>query len=122
MDYVWNKVNEFLYELRCEDTNCIGRVHLEKCSREKNILKIKVEKYYGILKKISESDRKIIQQYVEQMQLVAFEEQQEVYCQGIIDCIQIMIGMGLIKSDRNILTLIEDIKKPVRYNCKNYED
>lgn len=52
------------------------------------------------MQKVPDIERKIIEKYVEQLGTVAFEEQQEAYCQGIVDCIQIMTGMGLIRSEK----------------------
>ena len=79
MNHIWNKVYNFLNELRCEN---------------------KSESIVVQLENVSDIERKIIEKYVEQLDVVAFEEQQEAYCQGIVDCIQIMTGMGLIRSEK----------------------
>lgn len=48
-----------------------------------------------------------LEEYVMQLQQVAFEEQQEAYCQGIVDTLQIMSGLQLIPMNENIQKLIK---------------
>ena len=100
MNHIWNRVYNFLYELRCEDKSESIVVQLENCSKEREILESQIQVYQETLQKVSDIERKIIEKYAEQLGVVAFEEQQETYCQGIIDCIQIMVGMGLIRSEK----------------------
>ena len=61
-------------------------------------------------KNLSELQQKTICNYIEQIQAVSFEEQQEAYCQGIIDCVQILSGLGLLESDGKIERAIEKLK------------
>lgn len=98
--HIWNKVYNFLNELRCENKSESIVVQLENCSKEKDILESQMQVYQDTLQKVPDIERKIIEKYVEQLDAVAFEEQQEAYCQGIVDCIQIMTGMGLIRSEK----------------------
>lgn len=100
MNHTWNKVYNFLNELRCEDKSESIVVQLENCSKERNILESQKQVYQETLQRVSDIERNIIEKYVEQLGAVAFEEQQEAYCQGIVDCIQIMTGMGLIRSEK----------------------
>ena len=41
---------------------------------------------------------------------MSFEEQQEAYCQGIIDTLQILSGMGLLPINEDIQKLIEKMQ------------
>ena len=100
MNHIWNKVYNFLNELRCENKSESIVVQLENCSKEKDILESQMQVYQDTLQKVPDIERKIIEKYVEQLDAVAFEEQQEAYCQGIVDCIQIMTGMGLIRPEK----------------------
>ena len=45
-----------------------------------------------------------------QLQQVAFEEQQEAYCQGIVDSLQILSGLQLIPINENIQNLIKKLR------------
>ena len=51
-----------------------------------------------------------LQGYIEQLKQVSFEEQQEAYCQGIVDTLQIMSGLQLIPMNENIQKLIKKLQ------------
>lgn len=82
---VWEKVADFLQELRCSDMQRTGLVHLDNCIAEKEKLKLSKAQYVKCLDNISAREQEMIEEYVIQLQQVAFEEQQEAYCQGIVD-------------------------------------
>ena len=42
--------------------------------------------------------------------MVSFEEQQEAYCQGIMNCVQILVGLGLLEMNGKITQAIEKLK------------
>ena len=107
---VWVKVSLFLKELRCEDIKRNSIIHLESCQKEKKALKIFRQVWEKEQKNLSELQQRTICNYIEQMQTVSFEEQQEAYCQGIIDCIQMLFGLGIMETDKKIIQVIEKIK------------
>ncbi len=107
---VWVKVSLFLKELRCEDIKRNSIIHLESCQKEKKALKIFRQVWEKEQKNLSELQQRAICNYIEQMQAVSFEEQQEAYCQGVIDCVQILSGLGLLESDEKIKRAIEKLK------------
>lgn len=107
---VWVKVSLFLKELRCEDIKRNSIIHLESCQKEKKALKIFRQVWEKEQKNLSELQQRTICNYIEQIQAVSFEEQQEAYCQGIIDCVQILSGLGLLESDEKIKRAIEKLK------------
>lgn len=106
---VWVKVSLFLKELRCEDIKRNSIIHLESCQKEKKALKIFRQVWEKEQKNLSELQQRTICNYIEQMQTVSFEEQQEAYCQGIIDCVQILSGLGLLETDGKIEGTIEKL-------------
>lgn len=107
---IWEKVALFLKELRCEDIKRSSIIHLDSCKNEKEYLKGLKEVYDKEIAGLSEKHKKGISDYMEQLQVVSFEEQQEAYCQGIIDCIQMLFGLGILEADKKIIQAIEKIK------------
>ena len=107
---VWEKVTDFLQELRCSDMQRTGLVHLDNCIAEKEKLKLSKAQYVKCLDNISAQEKEIIEEYVMQLQQVAFEEQQEAYCQGIVDALQILSGLQLIPINENIQNLIKKLR------------
>ena len=107
---VWKRVVEFLVDLRCSDMQRESLVHLENCSIEKEILNALKAEYAKTCGSISVEKQKVIEKYVVQLQQVSFEEQQEAYCQGIVDTLQILSGLQLLPIDENIHKLIEKLR------------
>ena len=107
---VWKRVVEFLVDLRCSDMQREYLVHLENCSIEKEILNALKAEYAKTCGSISVEKQKVIEKYVVQLQQVSFEEQQEAYCQGIVDTLQILSGLQLLPIDENIHKLIEKLR------------
>lgn len=107
---IWEKVALFLKELRCEDIKRSSIIHLDSCENEKEYLKELKEIYDKEIARLSEKHKKSISDYMEQLQVISFEEQQEAYCQGIIDCIQMLFGLGVLTEDKKIMQAIEKIK------------
>lgn len=69
---VWEKVIDFLQELRCSDMQRTGLVHLDNCIAEKEKLKLSRAQYVKCLDNISAQEQEIIEEYVMQLQQVAF--------------------------------------------------
>lgn len=107
---VWEKVSIFLKELRCEDMSRDTLLHLRSCEEEKECLKEKQQVYQMVLEQLSSEQIEGIEAYLEQVQTAAFEEQQEAYCQGMVDCIQIISGLGLIEVNNQIVELVNQLK------------
>ena len=56
------------------------------------------------------SDKDYLEKYMEQVERVAFEEQQEAYLQGLLDAFQILQGMGVIRASEKVENLIRQIE------------
>lgn len=106
---VWEKVTLFLKELRCEDIKRHSIIHLDSCKHEREYLETLKETYDREIVRLSNTQQKIIAEYIEQIQVVPFEEQQEAYCQGIMDCVQILFGIGVIKIDKKLIKLFKKL-------------
>lgn len=107
---VWERVVEFLVDLRCSDMQRKSLVHLDSCNIEKEKLNALKAEYAKTCSSISLEKQKAIEEYVVQLRQVSFEEQQEAYCQGIVDTIQILSGLQLLPINENIHKLIEKLR------------
>ena len=111
MEYqIWEKVALFLKELRCEDIKRSSIIHLDSCRKEKEYLKELKKVYDKEIVNLPKEQKKNIFDYMEQLQVVSFEEQQEAYCQGIMDCVQILVGLGLLEMNGKITQAVEKLK------------
>ena len=66
--------------------------------------------YEELKERMSVSDKDLLEKYMEQAERVAFEEQQEVYLQGIMDAFQVLEGLGVIRASEKIENLIKHIE------------
>lgn len=107
---VWERVAEFLMDLRCSDMQRESLIHLDGCVNEMKKLRELKDKYVKTCGNISVKEQEIIEEYMLQLQRVSFEEQQEAYCQGIVDTLQILSGLQLLPINENIKKLIEKLR------------
>lgn len=107
---VWEKVATFLMDLRCSDMQRSGLVHLKSCLTEKEKLKELQGQFDRYFENMFGEEQEIIGEYIKQLQQVAFEEQQEAYCQGIVDALRILSGLQLLPLNENIQKLIDKLR------------
>jgi len=100
----------FLQNLRYENMHRKNQVHLESLEKEKRKFDGMKDDFECLKRKLDSQDRNMLEIYLEQAKTVAFEEQQETYCQGIADCIQMLAGLGLLTLNDNIKKAVEDLK------------
>ncbi len=99
-----------MQNLRCEDTKRETLVHLDCCREESERLASLEEEYKREMDRIDQRSRVILKQYMEQMLLKSFAEQQEAYLQGILDAFQILCGLGILSASENVEKIIEHLK------------
>ena len=99
---VLKQVLDFLKELRCTNMQRESLVRLESCNTEKKLLQEMKIGYYEVVNQCNKEQRMIMEQYVEQLKAVSFEEQQEAYCQGLVDAVQILAGLHLLAGSKPV--------------------
>ena len=55
--------------------------------------------------------RQAVENYIEVLQQRAFVAEKQAYCQGYVDCIQLLAGIGLLENNPDIEKLVGIIKK-----------
>lgn len=109
-ELVWRKITQFLEELRCED---ISRESYCQTQEYKEAILERTEKqrkYQDILNKLDTAEWEEIEAYISAVQNCNGEEQQQVYMQGFIDCILVLVGAGIIKPRKKINDIIDILK------------
>ena len=86
-------------------------VHLDSCKIESEKLAELEEEYRQTMIELEDSSRVVLERYTDQMQSKAFAEQQEAYLQGILDAFQILSGLGILSSNKNVEKLIAHLEK-----------
>ena len=68
------------------------------------------EKVNKLLDHISYEDREKLKQYGEILEEEVFVSEQRAYCQGYVDCIQLLAGLGLLKKSTDMEKIISEMK------------
>ena len=93
-DQIWNQVAKFMQQLRGENLSKKSIIQIPGQKNAKNEL----EKIQAIgkerMKHMKETEQRITQKWIECLEDNASLEAQQAYCQGYIDCLFLLCGMG----------------------------
>lgn len=99
---IWNEISSFLNQLRCENINRESYIYFQELANIQLKKKMEKEKVNKLLDHISYEDREKLKQYGEILEEEAFVSEQRAYCQGYVDCIQLLAGLGLLKKSTDL--------------------
>ena len=111
MNEFYEAVANLLEELRCdpdEKEYAIQPEDMKEADAELKKVNKKFEKY---LIGLSDKDKAFLEEYQEAVEHAHFKEEQRAYYQGIMDGVQLLGGLGLIRKGSNMKKLIEKIKE-----------
>ncbi len=107
---VWDIIGTFLNGLRCGNVKRKSYIQLQEVVETKNQKK-DAEKKFLIIKNALDSEQKeVVRDYIEALESYAFASENQAYCQGYADCIQLLAGLGILKEAPDIRELIKKIK------------
>ena len=111
MNEFYEAVANMLEELRCDSVErdyAIAPEDLKEAETELEQAK-KVQEHY--FEKLPDSDKVFWEEYFEILEHAHFKEEQRPYYQGIMDGVQMLGSLGLIKGNNNTKQLIEKYKR-----------
>lgn len=108
---VWSEIGAFLNNLRCGDVERKTYLHFPELEEAERLKKAGKVNFEAELKKMDASQRKQIEAYLEAVQHQAFMEEERAYCQGYVDCIQLLAGLGMLNGNPDIDQVIAKMKK-----------
>ena len=107
---IWNEISSFLNQLRCENINRESYIYFQELANIQLKKKMEKEKVNKLLDHISNEVREKLKQYGEILEEEAFASEQRAYCQGYVDCIQLLAGLGLLKKSTDMEKIISKMK------------
>lgn len=110
MNEVYEAVAAFLKELRCDSMEREYAVDSEDIQQADSELKEANEDFHRYLSRLARKDKEYLERYMEIVDHSHFMEEQRAYYQGIVDGIQMIGGLGLIKESKNVEQLLKKIK------------
>jgi len=117
MNEVFEILSSVFEELRSESGNREYSVKMEKAEKAERELKRKNKAYEKYLLNQSEKDREFLESYMEVVDHAHYEEEQRAYYQGLVDGIQILEGLGIIKKGIKVKELLERIREKKQGGC-----
>lgn len=108
---IWNEIGAFLNGLRCGNVERESYIQLPEFEEAKKQKKAAQKIFLEELKEMEKNKRQFLENYIEIIQHLAFISEEQAYCQGYVDCIQLLAGLGVLKEFPDIKELVEKIKK-----------
>ncbi len=108
---VWNEIGTFLNGLRCGNVNRETYIQFPELSDAEKRKKAMERTSQKVLDTMEAGQREKVENYIEALKHLAFMAEEQAYCQGYVDCIQLLSGLGMLKGSPNISELINKIKK-----------
>lgn len=103
-------ISNFLEELRCDSAEreyVIAPKDVEKAERE---LAKKNKEYTEYLRELPLSQRAFLEEYMDVLNHAYFKEEQRAYYQGLMDAVQFLGELNLLKSSKNMDRLITKLQ------------
>ncbi len=106
-NYIWEQVGCFLNRLRNENVTRNTAVEVPGYKDNQRELEGQREKSEAILQKLPAQEQQILSGWMQLLEDMNLLEGQKAYCQGYVDCILLLGGLGLLRQDLSV----EDIMK-----------
>lgn len=111
MNDIFETLSEVFEELRSESGDRKYSVQTEEAKQACKRLKKMNPEYEKFLLKISSEDKSFLEEYMEILEHAHFQEEQRAYYQGMVDAMQLLAGLGLIKPKGKVRELLKRITK-----------
>lgn len=109
---VWDKVKQFLESLRCEDIDRESIVDTPELQEAKELLSDKTAIYQYCIADFPQKDQQKIKDYVEALKAYSYEECQQAYLQGMVDCMLTLYSAGILKPRQELKPLLKAFIQP----------
>ena len=107
---IWEQVGQFLNRLRCEDVTRDTAVEVPKYRETQEKMEGLREKCEVTIQQLPLEQQKLILEWMAKLEDMNSLEGQKAYCQGYVDCILVLSGMGLLRQDLSL----EEIQKWIK--------
>ena len=111
MNEVFEKLSEVFEELRSEAGERAYSIQTEEAKKADKELKKANREYEKFLSDLSTEQRNFLENYMDIVDHAHFQEQQRAYYQGIVDAVQILAGLGIVKESVKVKELLNTIMK-----------
>ena len=96
---VWEQVIEFLNRLRCENVSRDTAVRIPEYEDVQKELEEMREKCEDMIQQLSKEEQQMLLEWMAKLEDMLSLEGQKAYCQGYVDYILLLSGLGLFRED-----------------------
>ena len=96
---IWEQVGQFLNQLRCEDVTRDTAVEVPGYKEAQEEMEGLREKCEVMMRQLPQEQRQLLLEWMAELEDMNSLEGQKAYCQGYVDCILLLSGMGLLRQD-----------------------
>ena len=97
MNEVFERLSDVFEELRSDAGEREYSIQTEEAKKADKELKKENREYEKFLSELSTEQRNFLENYMDIVDHAHFQEQQRAYYQGIVDAVQILAGLGIVK-------------------------
>ena len=107
---IWEQVGQFLNRLRCENVTRDTAVEVPGYRETQKKMEGLREKCVVMIQQLPQEQQQLILEWMTSLEDMNSLEGQKAYCQGYVDCILLLSGMGVLQQDLSQ----EEIQKWIR--------
>ena len=104
---IWEQVGQFLNRLRCENVTRNTAVEIPGYKEMQDELEKLREKSEIMIQQLPQEDKQMLMEWMAKLEDMNSLEGQKAYCQGYVDCILLLSGMGLLRQNLTQKELIK---------------
>lgn len=107
---VWEQVGDFLNKLRCENTTRDTAIEVPGYRDTQQELEEMRGTCEEIVHSLPEDKRQILLEWMAKLEDMNSMEGQKAYCQGYVDCILLLSGLGIFRQEISPEELMEQMQ------------
>lgn len=107
---IWEQVGQFLNRLRCENVTRSTAVEVPEYRETQEKMERLREKCEVMIQQLPQEQQQLILEWMAKSEDMNSLEGQKAYCQGYVDCILLLSGMGLLSQNLSL----EEIQKWIK--------
>lgn len=96
---IWEQIGQFLNRLRCENVTRDTAVEVSGYKETQEEMEGLYERCEVVLQQLPQEQQQILLEWMAKLEDMNSIEGQKAYCQGYVDCILLLSGMGLLRQD-----------------------
>lgn len=96
---IWEQVGQFLNRLRCENVTRDTAIEVPGYRETQEEMERLREKCEAVIQQLPQEQRKLLLEWMDKLEDMDSLEGQKAYCQGYVDCILLLSGVGLLRQD-----------------------